>query len=89
LVAWQDINTTPDQAAAVDELSLFLLDAAQQASTLNYGLRPATIPVDATATRFAAAQQYGIELNPVYGALVQAPDRSDAQGLIQWFAATQ
>ncbi len=89
LVAWQDIQTTPDQVAAVDALSAWLLDAARQTSVLDYGLRPATGQLDETAARFANAQQYGIELNPVYSALVQAPVRSDAQGLIQWFAANQ
>jgi hypothetical protein len=89
LVAWQDIQTMSDQTAAVDALGQWLLDPAQQASVLNFGLRPASGQVEATAPLFANAQQYGIQLDPVFGQPVQPPQRSDAQGLIQWFTANQ
>jgi hypothetical protein len=89
LVAWQDIQTTPDQAAAVDKLGAWLLDTAQQTGALNFGLRPASGHVEATTPLFANAQQYGVRLDPAFGQLVQSPERSDAQGLIQWFIANQ
>jgi hypothetical protein len=89
LVAWQDIQTTPDQTAAVDALGAWLLDEAQQVSTLNFGLRPANGQVEETTPLFANAQQYGIQLDLVFDELVQSPQRSDAQGLIQWFIANQ
>ncbi len=89
LVAWQDIQTTPDQIAAVDALGAWLLGEAQQASALNFGLRPASGKVEATTPLFANAQQYGIQLDPAFGQTIQPPQRSDAQGLIQWFIANQ
>jgi hypothetical protein len=89
LVAWQDIQTTPEQIAAVDRLGSWLLADAQQASTVNFGLRPASGQVESTASLFANAVQYGIQPDPAFGQPVQPPGRSDTQALIQWFVANQ
>jgi hypothetical protein len=89
LVAWQDIQTTPEQIAAVDRLSSWLLADAQQASTVSFGLRPASGQVQPTATLFANAVQYGVEPDLAFGQPIQPPARSDAQALIQWFIANQ
>ncbi|MCB9450071.1 MAG: substrate-binding domain-containing protein [Anaerolineaceae bacterium] len=85
LARWDDNGTTAEQRAAVDALRNWLTTESQQQRTVAFGLRPAASEPDGGATLFSAAIPYGIQYQPDYGQLIQAPQRGDAQGLIQWF----
>jgi hypothetical protein len=89
MVRWQDSSTTDEQRQAVNLLSDWLLSAAQQANAPDHGLRPATIEPTEDDALFAAGVPYGIQLVPNLGQTVTVPDRSDAQGFIQWVNSNQ
>jgi hypothetical protein len=89
LVSWQDSQTTPDETAAVQLLSDWLTNAAQQTALAKYGLRPAAGEPKLTDDLFAAAVPYGLQLIPDYGQAVQTPSLNDVQGLLQWVSANQ
>jgi len=86
--SWQDNQpTNPDRQAAVALLRDWLLTPAQQAAAPAFGLRAAAVePTDADAL-FANAVQYGIQLNPVYGELVDPPTLNEVRAFLQWVAA--
>ncbi len=89
LARWDDATLNPEvEQAAVSALSQWLLSANQQAQLTQYGLRPASGEVPATASLFTAAEQYGIQLEPELGTLVQPPTRSETLSLLQWFSQT-
>jgi hypothetical protein len=85
LALWDDTQTTDDVRAAVAAFGTFLASEAQQATTLNFGLRPSATEPTGTETLFAAGQPFGILPTPPLGLIVQAPTRTNAQSLIQWF----
>jgi hypothetical protein len=89
LARWTDPTVSGEEQAAVDLLKGWLMNTAQQDALPKYGLRPANGEPPATADLFANAQQYGVQLTPSYGQAIKAPSRSEAQGIIQWFAANQ
>jgi hypothetical protein len=85
LALWDDTTTTDDVRAAVVAFGTFLASEAQQANTLNFGLRPSATEPTGTETLFAAGQPFGILPTPPLDLIVQAPTKTDAQSLIQWF----
>ncbi len=86
LARWNSTTLYPDiEPAAATALGQWLTNTARQAQLPQYGLRPASGEVPATARLFTAAEQYGIELQPVFDNQVQPPSRSETQGLLQWF----
>ncbi len=87
LARWNDTVTTDTERAAVDALQTWLMTESQQFRTVNFGLRPAASEPDGGSTLFTAGLIYGIQYEPDYGQLIQAPGRGDALGLIQWFKA--
>lgn len=89
LAGWDDVQTTDDQRAAVGALGEWLASAEEQGRLARFGLRPVSSEPDETDAAFANAAAYGIQLAPDYGQAIQAPSRTDAQGLIQWFISNQ
>ncbi len=90
LAGWANAaEVTDTERAAVRALADWLAAPAQQAALPDYGLRPAHTEPGADARLFANAAPYGILLAPDYGQAVQAPARTEAQSLIQWFVTTQ
>lgn len=88
LALWQDTNTTSDERAALEAFGNWLMDSAQQNSLPTYGLRPASGNVG-TAAIFTNAEQYGIQLNPDFSQLIEAPNLNSTQGVITWFQRTR
>ncbi len=89
LAVWNDNTTaTENERAAVTALSTWLLSQSEQAAVVQYGLRPAEGDPASTATLFAQAVDYGIQLQPDLTQTVTAPPRTEAQGLVQWFTNT-
>lgn len=84
LAGWNG-PVTDLERQAVQALADWLMQPAQQARTVNNGLRPAAGEPDETAALFTAAESFGIQRQPDYGAPVQAPSRTEAAGLLQWF----
>jgi hypothetical protein len=90
LAAWaENTPAIANERAAVAALNTWLTNPARQANTVKYGLRPAQSEPDSTATLFVQGVNYGIQLEPNFVQIVQAPSRTDAQGLVQWFSNTQ
>lgn len=90
LAVWNDnTSATADERAAVTALNTWLLKASEQNALVQYGLRPAQSDPTSTATLFAQAVDYGIQLQPDLTQTVEAPPRTEAQGLVQWFTNTQ
>lgn len=90
LAMWDDANTTSDTRAAVTAFGNWLLEPAQQATAVTYGLRPVQGSVPQTARLFADAQQYGIVFDLPDNPLIQPPSSAtDTQGLISWFTRTR
>lgn len=86
---WADATQiTPAEREAVIALGEWLVTAAQQARTVDFGLRPAQSEPDTSAALFNQALQYGIQLQPAYGQGIQTPTRTETQGLVQWFTNT-
>jgi len=89
LAVWNDTSEAAvNERAAVTALSAWLLRQAEQNALAQYGLRPAQGDPASTATLFAQAVDYGIQLQPDLTQIVQAPPRTEAQGLVQWFTNT-
>jgi hypothetical protein len=87
LAAWGDeTQITEIEQMAVEALGQWLSAEAQQGRLPQYGLRPAAAEPAETDALFSAALPYGILLEPAYGIIVQAPARSEASGLAQWFS---
>jgi hypothetical protein len=90
LAVWNDnTSATADERAAVTALNTWLLKASEQNTLAQYGLRPAQGSPASTAALFTQAVSYGIQLEPDLSQIVQAPPRTEAQGLVQWFTNTQ
>jgi hypothetical protein len=90
LASWRTpTEVTQTERNAVEDLREWLVEAAQQDRLLQYGLRPASGEVEATAPLFAQGQALGIQLQPDLTNVVQAPGRNEAQGLIQWVNGVQ
>lgn len=90
LAAWANAaEVTDTERAAVRALADWLAAPARQMTLPTYGLRPAQVEPTRDAQLFTAAVPYGISLEPDYGQAVQAPARTEAQGLIQWFNTVQ
>jgi hypothetical protein len=87
LARWNDSLTTDTERAAVDALKNWLMTESQQFRSVNFGLREAAKEPDGGSTLFSVGLIYGIQYEPDYGQLIQAPSRGDALGLIQWFNA--
>ena len=85
---WDDLQTTETERAAVKAFADWLLTGKEQSFLVEKGLRPALGEVPTTASLFSGATQYGIQLTPTFQS-IQAPSRTDAQGLMQWFATNQ
>lgn len=85
LAVWSDAETTADERAAVEAFGDWLLQSAQQQSTIQFGLRPANGNPTGTDQPFAEAQQYGILLTPVLDQSIQPPSLNDVQGLLAWY----
>ena len=85
LARWDNPQTTDDRRAAVAAFGTFLLSEAQQTSMMRFGLRPAASEPTGSETLFAAGQAFGIQTAPPLDLIVQAPTRTDAQSLVQWF----
>ncbi|MDX1994580.1 MAG: substrate-binding domain-containing protein [bacterium] len=86
LAAWQDANTPAETREAVEAFGAWLMQPEQQRAASRFGLRPAEgTPMEADDL-FVGADQYGIQRNPALLNIVQPPDRSAAQSLIQWFS---
>ena len=84
---WQATNqVTEIEQLAVQALADWMLSDAEQARAIASGLRPAEGEPDTSATRFVAAEAYGIVLEPAYGDNITPPTRSEASGLAQWFS---
>ena len=73
---------------AVQALADWLAQPEQQNRAVAHGLRPPTSEPDETASLFAAAAPYGIVLEPAGSTPVQAPSRTEAAALLQWFTNT-
>ena len=67
----------------------WLAQPEQQSKAIANGLRPVEVEPTASATLFAAAESFGILLQPDYGTLVEAPSRTEASSLVQWFSTAQ
>jgi hypothetical protein len=90
LAVWNDNTTATDnERAAVTALSGWLLRSSEQNSLAQYGLRPAQSDPASTAILFAQAVDFGIQLQPDLTQIIQAPPRTEAQSLVQWFTNTQ
>jgi hypothetical protein len=86
VAGWSATNqTTEIEQLAVVALGDWLNSEAEQAQAVARGLRPAQGEPDETATRFVAAESFGILLEPAYGEIITPPSRSEASGLTQWF----
>lgn len=89
LAVWNDnTSASANERAAVTALNTWLLRESEQAALTQYGLRPAQSDPTSTATLFAQAVDYGIQLQPDLSQTVTAPPRTEAQGLVQWFTNT-
>jgi hypothetical protein len=87
LAAWADRNQITDiETLAAQALSDWLLSDAQQANAMRHGLRPADGIGNEAVTLFTTAEPFGIALSADTGIPVQPPSRSEASGLVQWFA---
>ena len=90
LARWSSTSeSTPAERDATTALSTWLLQAAQQNSLPQHGLRPASGELDSSATLFAQGQPLGIQLAPTLTNVVQAPGRNEAQALVQWVSNAQ
>ena len=86
VAGWGDANQITDiERLAVQALGDWLTSEAEQAQAVALGLRPAQGEPSETAARFAAAEPFGILLEPAYGEIITPPSRSEAAGLAQWF----
>lgn len=85
LAIWDDGNTTHEQREAVQAFGNWLLNESVQRGAMEHGLRPASGIVEASASLFFEAQQYGIEFTPDISQVIQPPLQSDTQGLLTWF----
>lgn len=75
MARWEDAQTTDNEKTAVASFGEFLAGERGQALAIEHGLRPANSEPDESATLFANAQAYGIQLVPDYGQMVEAPSR--------------
>jgi hypothetical protein len=82
---WDDATTTDDERSAMNRLGEWFLSAEQQALLPDYGLRPAAMMLSEADTRFIEAGVYGIELNPTFANVIEAPSINDVQLLLRWF----
>jgi len=78
LLRWQGLSD--DENKAIDAFGTYLL--SQHPET--YGLRPPTAPLPETATLFANAESYGVQLAPDLSHALQAPPRAETQRLLVW-----
>jgi hypothetical protein len=89
LAVWNDNSTaSANERAAVTALSGWLLRASEQSALAQFGLRPAQGEPTSSAALFAQAVNYGVQLQPDLTRIVEAPPRTEAQGLVQWFTNT-
>lgn len=87
VAGWSDSNQANEiEQLAVQALGDWLSSAAEQAQAVEHGLRPVHGEPTTSATRFAAAESFGILLEPGYGDIITPPTRSEASGLAQWFS---
>jgi hypothetical protein len=89
LSSWPNDTLNTEREAAVSALGAYLMSDAEQARLLRFGLRPAGSEPDATAPRFADAQDAGVLFAPAYGTVLTAPPLRDVQGFIQWLESNQ
>jgi hypothetical protein len=83
LARWNDSTTatSADEAAAVELLGNWLMDAGQQSRAENFGLRP--MEGDPAAGLFVIGESYGALISPVVQA-VEPPSRNDLRQLVGW-----
>ena len=80
---WDDAQTTDIDRAAVQSFANFLLSSQGQALAVQHGLRPANSEPDTSATLFADAQVYGIQLTPDLTQIVQPDSRNTTDAVIR------
>ena len=83
LARWQGL--TDDENKAVEAFGAYLLTQHPETN----GLRPVGGVVAQTATLFANAASYGVELAPDLTLALQAPPRAETQRLLVWAAAVR
>ncbi|MEO8395988.1 MAG: hypothetical protein ABI700_23535 [Chloroflexota bacterium] len=83
LARWQGM--TDDENSAVAAFGTYLLSQHPETN----GLRPVSGVVAQTATLFANAASYGIELAPDLSQALQTPPRAETQRLLVWAAAVR
>ncbi|MBZ0295714.1 MAG: substrate-binding domain-containing protein [Anaerolineae bacterium] len=89
VAAWNSTQTADNaslERAAAEDLAEWLLTEARQNALAAQGLRPVSGDPDSNASLFNAGANYGIQLAPDFSQLVQAPTRTEAQSLVQWFS---
>lgn len=86
---WDDASTDSTTRAAVSAFGAWLAKPDEQARLPEKGLRPAAGGLtEETAGLFTRAAAYGVLLDPAF-TIIQPPNRTEAQGLIQWFLSNQ
>lgn len=85
LLVWDSSFVTDDERAAANAFNNWLMDEARQAGAADYGLRPAVGEPTEVATRFTAAEPYGIQREPSYGTAINSPGKSDILSLLTWY----
>ncbi|MDQ7025233.1 MAG: substrate-binding domain-containing protein [Anaerolineae bacterium] len=83
ILSWDDAQTTDKQREAVQSFANFLISNRGQTLAIENGLRPANSDPDSTATLFANAQAYGIQLTPDLTQIVQPDNRNTSEAIIR------
>lgn len=89
LAQWNDEVVSGDVRAGIRAFSDFLLNAASQRATVDFGLRPAMSDPTASAQLFVAGEIYGVQFSPNMDNPIQPPSANDIQILLQQFQTAQ